>query len=54
MLTTVKEAIDAGGAGIAFGRNIWQHKDPEGLLKAISEIVHQGAAPEEAIRLIRA
>jgi DhnA family fructose-bisphosphate aldolase class Ia len=29
-----------GAAGVAFGRNIWQSQNPEGIVRAIVEIVH--------------
>jgi DhnA family fructose-bisphosphate aldolase class Ia len=41
--TQVAEAIRAGGAGIAFGRNIWSTSDPEGAARSLVEAIH-GAA----------
>jgi DhnA family fructose-bisphosphate aldolase class Ia len=35
-----KEALGAGGAGVAFGRNIWQNQDPEAMTRAVARIVH--------------
>lgn len=40
-LGMVEEAIDAGAAGVAIGRNIFQHENPQDALKAIAEIVHK-------------
>lgn len=48
VLRTVKEMIEAGGAGIFFGRNIWQHRDPRAMTKALRKIIHEGASIEEA------
>jgi len=41
--TQVAEAIRAGGAGIAFGRNIWSTSDPEGAARSLVEAIHGGA-----------
>ena len=49
VLTTVKEAIEAGGVGVAFGRNIWQHKDPTAMTRAIARILHEEASIKEAL-----
>jgi hypothetical protein len=47
ILEMVKGAITAGGAGVSIGRNVFQHKDPEKIVKAISKIVHKGFSVEE-------
>jgi fructose-bisphosphate aldolase, class I len=43
ILDMVKGAINAGGAGVSIGRNVFQHDDPADIVKRISEIVHGGA-----------
>ena len=48
VLEVVKGMIDAGGNGVAFGRNIWQHKDPTAMIRALSKIIHEGASVERA------
>lgn len=48
-LKNVEGAIEAGGMGVAFGRNIWQSKNPTKMVEAIVKIVHQGATAEEVI-----
>jgi fructose-bisphosphate aldolase/2-amino-3,7-dideoxy-D-threo-hept-6-ulosonate synthase len=53
VLSVVKGAIEAGAAGIAFGRNIWQHENPTALVKALSKIIHENATIEEASRELR-
>ncbi len=40
ILGQVKDAMNAGAAGVAMGRNVWQHPDPAGMTHAIAEIVH--------------
>jgi len=49
VLETVKGAIDAGAAGVAFGRNIFQHRDPTAITQAIAKIIHEGAEVEDAL-----
>jgi predicted phospho-2-dehydro-3-deoxyheptonate aldolase len=44
----VKGAIDAGGAGVSIGRNVFQHRSPAAMVKAIASIVHGGATTKEA------
>ena len=51
ILTMVEQSIKAGGAGIAMGRNVWQHKNPLLMLKRLHAIVHGGATAAEAIGL---
>lgn len=49
ILEMVKGSIDAGGAGISIGRNVFQHRDPENLVKAMHMIIHQDRSVEEAL-----
>ena len=51
-LRVVKSVMDAGAKGVVVGRNIFQHKNPEGIVKAIMSIVHEGKDPEDAIKLV--
>jgi len=46
----VAGALAAGSAGVSIGRNAFQHPDPEGIMRAISMIVHEGASAEQAKR----
>jgi len=52
-LRLVEEAIKNGARGIAFGRNIFQAKDPKKMIDALREIVKNGAAADEAADLLR-
>jgi class I fructose-bisphosphate aldolase len=49
-LRMVHDSVQAGGAGLSVGRNVFQHKDPARLLRALGSIVHQGAGVEDAMR----
>jgi len=48
-LQVVKDSMEAGAAGVAFGRNIWQNKDPEGVTRAIAGIIHEGWTVDRAL-----
>jgi fructose-bisphosphate aldolase/2-amino-3,7-dideoxy-D-threo-hept-6-ulosonate synthase len=50
ILEITKQSIDVGGAGVAYGRNVFQSSDPTHLLKALSLIVHKGYEVEDAIK----
>jgi DhnA family fructose-bisphosphate aldolase class Ia len=52
ILETVRGMTDAGGRGVAFGRNVFQHRDPARLVGAISSIVHDDAGVDEALELL--
>lgn len=45
--------MKAGGYGITFGRNIFQHDDPELITKALRKIVIDGGEVEEALRILK-
>jgi DhnA family fructose-bisphosphate aldolase class Ia len=48
LFETVWEAKQAGAAGIAIGRNIFQADDPSAVVKALAAILHQNASVDEA------
>jgi DhnA family fructose-bisphosphate aldolase class Ia len=50
LIEMVKGAMAAGAAGVSIGRNIFQHKDPEKIVQAISKIVHSSIAIEEKVK----
>ena len=47
VLIAVRGAIDAGAAGVTYGRNIWQDPKPGAMIAAIKAVVHDGATPAE-------
>jgi len=49
MLADIKASLDAGGAGVAIGRNIFQADDPAAMAAAVSAILHDGASVDEAL-----
>ena len=49
VLEMVRGAMDAGAAGIAMGRKIWQSSDPPGMVRALASIIRDGASVEDAL-----
>lgn len=52
VLVMLKEAVEAGASGGTIGRNIWQHENPEKVVKALTCILHEGKDVEEALKMI--
>ena len=50
LLQMVHDSLQAGGAGVAFGRNIFQSVDPTKLVNAISKLVHENYAVDEILK----
>lgn len=45
--------MQTGAAGIVYGRNVIQHARPVGITKALMAVVHDGAAVEDALKVIQ-
>jgi fructose-bisphosphate aldolase/2-amino-3,7-dideoxy-D-threo-hept-6-ulosonate synthase len=52
-LEMVRTAIDAGGRGVAIGRNVFQHENPTAMTRALTLVVHKGASVEDAMEALR-
>ncbi len=50
ILEMVEGSVAAGGAGVSIGRNVFQHKDPAAIVRAICKIVHHGSGMEERLK----
>lgn len=50
LLQEIKDALDAGGAGVAMGRNIWGHQDPVRYAGAIARLIHEGCSVDAALK----
>jgi DhnA family fructose-bisphosphate aldolase class Ia len=48
LFETVWKAVQAGAAGVAIGRNIFQSDAPAAMVAALAAILHQGASVDEA------
>ena len=52
ILQTVHESIKSGGSGLSIGRNVFQHENPDLMVKAMWAIVHKGASVEQALKIL--
>jgi fructose-bisphosphate aldolase, class I len=53
ILERTRALMDQGASGIVYGRNIIQHPNPAGITRALMAVVHEGASPEAALKLIK-
>lgn len=53
LFESVQMALEAGAAGVAIGRNVWQHPNPAGMCRALAALVHGGASIGEALKEIQ-
>ena len=49
ILTMVQESLEAGGAGVCMGRQIFAHPDVSAIPRALVMIVHRTCSVEEAL-----
>lgn len=52
-LEMAKKAIDKGAVGVDMGRNIFQSKNPIGMIKAVRAVVHDNKSVEEALKIYK-
>jgi len=52
VLQIVSDSLEAGGAGVAMGRNIFQAEDPSKMVAAVNAVVHKRKSVDEAIKLL--
>jgi len=52
-LEMVEKAIEAGAKGVSIGRNVFQAKDPEKMVRALTKIVHEGKSAKEALEELK-
>ena len=50
ILEITKQSIDVGGAGVAFGRNVFQAEDPTKVVRALYLIVHNNYDVDDAMK----
>lgn len=48
----VRDSLDAGGCGVAVGRNAFGHAAPGKMVRAISALVHENASVAKAMKII--
>ena len=52
ILQETKNVINAGAAGMAIGRNIWQHKHPLKMTKALKKIIFENSPVKDALKVL--
>lgn len=52
-LRVAEGAVKAGGAGVVFGRNVCQSKNPLSMIRALVKIVHAEKSVTEAASELR-
>ncbi len=50
LLQMAHDSIQAGGAGVAFGRNVFQAEDPAKIVSAIAKLLHNNYTVEEVFK----
>lgn len=50
LLQEIKDAMEAGGAGVAMGRNIWGHDNPARYAAAIAKLIHEDCSVDVALK----
>lgn len=48
-LAMVAGSLEAGGAGVSVGRNLWQHADPTGMTRAVARLIHDQVSLDDAL-----
>ena len=51
LLVCLEDAMTAGAAGVAIGRNVWKHEDPERVTRALVDLVHHQKKASEILGL---
>jgi DhnA family fructose-bisphosphate aldolase class Ia len=46
------DVVQAGAAGITFGRNIWQSENPAAVIRALKQILHHDGSVEEGLDML--
>ena len=52
VLRMAYDVVQAGAAGITFGRNIWQSADPATIIRALKHILHENGSVDEALGIL--
>ncbi|MEF2146331.1 MAG: 2-amino-3,7-dideoxy-D-threo-hept-6-ulosonate synthase [Desulfovibrionaceae bacterium] len=52
LVQMVFDSVQAGGAGLSVGRNIFQNREPKLLVRALSKVVHEDWGVDEACALL--
>jgi len=50
VLEMTRGAMEAGAIGVTFGRNIFQHRDPPSMVRALAKVIFENLSVREAMR----
>ncbi len=53
VFSDVYHSLQAGGAGIAIGRNIWQHENVKAMIEAMVGLVHEVWSVKQALKHVQ-
>lgn len=53
VLEVVHGSLQGGGAGVIFGRNVWQHERPLDMMRAISGLLDERLTVDDAFALLQ-
>jgi len=53
VLQMVHEVMAAGAYGMSLGRNVFQYRKPGNMIKAVSQIVHEGISVTRALKALK-
>ena len=51
-LQMARNTVEAGAAGVAFGRVVWSYEDPGAFTHALKMIVHENKSVDEALEML--
>ena len=46
------DVVQAGAAGITFGRNVWESSNIPGMIQALKHIVYSNGSVDEAVKIL--
>ncbi len=52
ILTRTYALLQQGASGVVYGRNVFQHRQPEKMIRACKAIVHEGATATAALAIL--
>ena len=52
-LKMTRDIIDVGGAGVTYGRFVWEYRHVSELIRVLKFIIHENGALKEALELLR-
>lgn len=53
LLRMAKSVMNAGAMGVTFGRSVFQHQDPESIVRALRKVVVDGGTPEQGMEALK-